>query len=571
MLKLSGIFPSKWSQQPTPEQVETDVRDEWATFRALWSKQKLSRLEDKEWDEFKKAFSRLAGGVLQRADIIACTPAAVASESLKAKNFDDVLNDETSGTTALELLTAWRSVERLIMIGDDYQLALPVFTTSTENPFCRIMGHSPFVRFRDLHTSALLLNEQKRMPAGMIHLSNDIIYGRRLRDGKGTALTENPKTQDYKAYLNKMYPSVKAEPENLIYPIMLNIHGESAIEHKGTSIYNAYNVATTLDEIIKLLQSLPAFTSTNAAVATPYRAQLRKYRCVLIKANTRYPELSFLYMYIYIHIRMGTASYWQAKELGYTFVDLVRASNDAAELGFVKNSGLLNVLITCQTLGFFVVANERCVFTLAQQSERDNSIPKDEAETFAEEESAPKTEAAKAESKTPEDRKNATVIAIFDWMRQKSRVVNIAKEFLTEDYVDFPKPYVELEVFTWGGDAAGSGDKDDAGANVTPEDNVSTNAPPKDNKTSSANEVSSANATTSANEVSSADATTDKHATLPEVHYEHEPLHDKGGEDVITGGDEDDVAVDDEMPSAGGLDESDWAHGATTVESEGDW
>ncbi len=102
------------------------------------------------------------------------------------------------------------------------------------------------------------------------------------------------------------------------------------------------------------------------------------------------------------------------------FVDLVRASNDAAELGFVKDSRLLNVLITRQTLEFFLVADERCVLNFTQQIERYNPLPVAKGETFAKSETfargetAPNTEAAKTEKKTPKDRKNATVIAIFD-------------------------------------------------------------------------------------------------------------------------------------------------------------
>ena len=126
MLKLAGIVPSKWSQQPTAAQVETGVRDEWAEFRALWSKQKLGRLEDKEWDDFKKAFSRLASEVVQRAHIVACTPAVVSSEQLKSVNFNGVINDETSVTMMLGLFSAWRSDEKLVLIGDDFQLAPPV-------------------------------------------------------------------------------------------------------------------------------------------------------------------------------------------------------------------------------------------------------------------------------------------------------------------------------------------------------------------------------------------------------------------------------------------------------------
>ena len=144
---------------------------------------------------------------------------------------------------------------------------------------------------------AFLLNEQMRMPAGMMHLSNDVVYGSKLKDGKGTALDENPEAKLCKTYLSNMYPSIKAEPEYLVYPVMLNIHGESAIEGKGTSVYNSYNVATTLDEIIKLLQSLPAATSSNVAIATPYRAQLRKYRRTHTKANIRFPVASPIHIY----------------------------------------------------------------------------------------------------------------------------------------------------------------------------------------------------------------------------------------------------------------------------------
>ena len=114
-----------------------------------------------------------------------------------------------------------------------------------------------------------------------MHLSNDIIYSGKLKVGKGTALDENPEAKLYKIYLSNMHPSIKAEPEYPIYPIMLNIHDESAFEGKGTSIYNSHNAAATIDEIIKLIKQFSAATSSNVAIATPYRALLRRYRRAL--------------------------------------------------------------------------------------------------------------------------------------------------------------------------------------------------------------------------------------------------------------------------------------------------
>lgn len=63
-------------------------------------------------------------------------------------------------------------------------------------------------------------------------------------------------------------------------------------------------------------------------------------------------------------------------------------------------------------------------------------INKDKLESY-------ETKGSQPEKKSMEDRKNPTVIAIFDWMRPKGRVINIAKESLTKDFVDSPPPESE--------------------------------------------------------------------------------------------------------------------------------
>ena len=104
-------------------------------------------------------------------------------------------------------------------------------------------------------------------------------------------------------------------------------------------------------------------------------------------------------------------------------MDLVRASNDAGVLGFVSHTRRLNVLVTRQQIGLWIVADERCVLTLDRQAQIDN----------------PNDEFIPSKDKSKEDRRNSKVIAIFDWMRQKGWVVNIDKGSLTEDFVEFPK------------------------------------------------------------------------------------------------------------------------------------
>ena len=432
VLKIAGILPSKWGKQPNEEQVKAGAIDEWSTFRDLYAKNKLGRLEDQDWLAFKEHFGRLAMEVIHRAHIIACTPAVATSDLLKGKTFGDVLNDETSVTTSLELLCAWRQIENLVLIGDDFQLKPPVFTGSQENPFYKMMEYSTFARFRDLDMPAFLLTDQMRMPAGMMHLSNSIIYGGKLRDGVGTALSDLSKAKDLKTFYAATYPSLQPEPEELIYPVMVNVHGESAREGKGTSVFNAYNVAATLEEIVKLITRHPHANSSNVGIATPYRAQIRLYKRALAKASGQHPELNLRM------IRVGTAEFWQGDELAYVFVDLVRASNDVGVLGFVSDARRLNVLITRQTVGLWIVADERMVLGYAAQQARDNPIGESSA-AGADGQVSGAAGNSKVQ-KSQEDQRNTTVIAMFAWMREKGRVVNVAKESLTEKYVDFPRP-----------------------------------------------------------------------------------------------------------------------------------
>ena len=238
MLRLSGVIHGSWSLKPTQKQLEDNVVDEWLGFRTLWTQSKKGRLEGTAWQNFGKEFDHRHEEVIHRADIIAATPAVVASETLKSKAFHDVISDETSATTALETLSSWRSTETLILIGDNLRLEPPVFTSEAENPFYRIMRtstfatnyiscmryacsaetlipigddlqqdppvftgrkenpfyrtmqDSTFARLRDLHFPAFLLKEQMHMPRGMMHLSNDIVYDKKLTRNSMTASFE---------------------------------------------------------------------------------------------------------------------------------------------------------------------------------------------------------------------------------------------------------------------------------------------------------------------------------------------------------------------------------------------
>ena len=96
-----------------------------------------------------------------------------------------------------------------------------------------------------------------------------LIYEGKVRDGLCPSLAERPDAIDLKTYFGKAYPRLKAEPDGLLYPLFLNVHGKSAVEGKGNSVFNVYNVAATVDEIINLIRNYQHADSSNVAIATP--------------------------------------------------------------------------------------------------------------------------------------------------------------------------------------------------------------------------------------------------------------------------------------------------------------
>lgn len=74
----------------------------------------------------------------------------------------------------------------LNLIGDDEHDR--TFAERAEPNVRYILDDSAFARWRDAQMSAFRLDEQMRMPVGMAHTSNGVIYDGMLKDGPGTSL-----------------------------------------------------------------------------------------------------------------------------------------------------------------------------------------------------------------------------------------------------------------------------------------------------------------------------------------------------------------------------------------------
>ena len=81
----------------------------------------------------------------------------------------------------------------------------------------------------------------------------------------------------------------------------------------------------------RFLEQETGISSGMIGIATPYRAQIRRYRKALGEANKSKPALRLQ------DIRIGTTEFWQGQELTFIMVDLVRATNDAGKLDLSLN------------------------------------------------------------------------------------------------------------------------------------------------------------------------------------------------------------------------------------------
>ena len=128
----------------------------------------------------------------------------------------------------------------------------------------------------------------------------------------------------------------------------------------------------------------------------------------------------------------------------YIFLDLVRATNDSAELGFMAEGRRLNVLLSRQEQALVIVGDKDCIKPLLTGSEKEDR---------------------KELSNRNYD--NRQVIKIFGWLTKNGRLVEIPLDSVSQDYVKLhpiSRKAVEFETGVTSSDA--SGDTSDGGWGV---------------------------------------------------------------------------------------------------------
>ena len=266
---------------------------------------------------------------------------------------------------------------------------------------------SPFARFIENGHPYYMLREVMRSTAGLETLCSDIFYEGRLKPGHRTSIGDRPMSALWQKAICSRYPTLKAEPEGLVYPVFFNITSTSESEISGgSSRVNSYNVAAVIEHVIWVVCEANLAQPGDIGIATPYAAQVDYSRNVLRKVEKEKPE------YDWHSLRIGTTEWFQGREADYLIVDLVRATNDIAQLGFMSEGRRLNVLLSRQKQAVVIFGDKDCVKPLLTGDEKEDARMVKRC-----------------------NHNNRHLIKVFAWLDKKGRCVDVPTDSLPKNYV----------------------------------------------------------------------------------------------------------------------------------------
>ncbi|XP_010275324.1 PREDICTED: DNA replication ATP-dependent helicase/nuclease DNA2 [Nelumbo nucifera] len=234
---------------------------------------------------------------LDQVNVVAVTCLGITHPVLANKSFDVCIMDEAGQTTLPVSLGPLMFASKFVLVGDHYQLPpLVQSVEARENG----MGISLFCRLSEAHPQAIsALQSQYRMCAGIMELSNALIYGNRLRCGSSEIanaklkfLGAEPMTSWLKEVLNPsrsvifintdMLPALETKDQNAVNnPLEAYIVAEVTEElvNKGI-IGEDIGIITLYNSQANLIRR--AVSATSVEIHTIDKYQGRDKDCILV-------------------------------------------------------------------------------------------------------------------------------------------------------------------------------------------------------------------------------------------------------------------------------------------------
>ena len=235
VLKVLGFIRDENESQAVAHTLKRMSQKECFTgLRDLMVKSQKHFLNNAERRLYKNLVEECAALIVKEAaDATVCTFAQLANDWSKGVKFDWIIVDEATTMNDAQMIQAWRDSELVIEIGDHTQLGPTTLSKPNENPFVDQIGYSPFHRFIENGYPYLMLKEVMRSTKGLEAMCSDLWYQGMLEPGQNTSLADRPLSTAWHQAMRKRYPSLKIEPQGLVYPVFFNIATKSVSEITG--------------------------------------------------------------------------------------------------------------------------------------------------------------------------------------------------------------------------------------------------------------------------------------------------------------------------------------------------
>lgn len=334
---LSQTLDAKISQHPSFKDLKR-LRKSSEEYKVLGKKYKRhfgseertqrKRLMDASYKFREEALSLenyILYDIFERTQVIATTLVGANSPALRGLKFPVVFVDEAG--QGLEPAT-WIPVlksHKVVLAGDHCQL--PPTIKSLEAAAAGL-GETLFEKVikRQPHASKML-DVQYRMPELIMGFSGNYFYKNELKAAENT----------------KTHFLLRDEPA-MTYIDTSGSGFSEEVEAETLSTFNSEEAKFTLDVLEGLLQKtgIEACLENqwNIGLISPYRAQVRKFREILLDPSA-YPHISALQE----NLTVDTIDGFQGQERDIIVISLVR-SNSKGEIGFLADTRRMNVALT---------------------------------------------------------------------------------------------------------------------------------------------------------------------------------------------------------------------------------
>jgi ATP-dependent RNA/DNA helicase IGHMBP2 len=244
--------------------------------------------------------------LLESITVIVGTPVGLYEFQRKNELFDILIIDEAGQLIEPLAWTIFPLAERIVLAGDPFQLPPTILSKEAEK---QGLGISILERIYPLCESVFLLDVQYRMPPEVIAFSNSYFYQ------------------------NKVQSHKKSSVDSICFYDTAGTGFEEESGEDGGSLMNSGEVQL-VESILKQIQ-----TTKDIVIITPYSGQVK-----------------LLSELIDLNVKISTIDSYQGQEADVLILSLVR-SNDANEIGFLKDYRRMNVALTRAKKQLFVIGD----------------------------------------------------------------------------------------------------------------------------------------------------------------------------------------------------------------------